>query len=53
MDSEEVSQSLEESGNLARTLGFNGTPSYVIGDNVVAGAAGLAALKAKIQQARN
>jgi protein-disulfide isomerase len=53
MDSEEVRQSLEESGNLARTLGFNGTPSYVIGDNVVAGAAGLAALKAKIQQARN
>ena len=53
MDSEEVRQSLEESGNLARTLGLNGTPSYVIGDNVMAGAAGLAALKAKIQQARN
>jgi protein-disulfide isomerase len=52
MDSEEVRQSLEESSNLARTLGLNGTPSYVIGDNVVAGAVGLAALKTRIQQAR-
>lgn len=52
IDSEEVRQSLEESGNLARTLGLNGTPSYVVGDNVVVGAVGLAALKARIQQAR-
>ncbi len=52
MDSEEVRQSLEESGNLARALGLNGTTSYVIGDNVVASAVGLAALKTRIQQAR-
>lgn len=52
MDSEEVHQSLEESSNLAHTLGLNGTPAYVIGDNVVAGAIGLAALRARIQQAR-
>src|SRR5882762_2742182 len=36
--SPEVKATLEESFKLAEALGLNGTPSYVIGDNVVVGA---------------
>jgi protein-disulfide isomerase len=50
--SDEVRLSLEESFKLAEQLGLNGTPSYVIGDNVVVGAVGLAALKEKVNVAR-
>ena len=42
----------EESLKLAETLGLNGTPSYVIGDDVVVGAVGLDALRVKIATAR-
>jgi protein-disulfide isomerase len=52
MASEEARASLEESMRLAEKLGLNGTPSYVIGENVVVGAVGLEALKAKINDAR-
>jgi protein-disulfide isomerase len=52
MGSDEVRQSLEESLKLAEKLGLNGTPSYVIGPNVVVGAVGLDALKEKINSAR-
>lgn len=52
LNSDEVKASLEESFKLAEKLGLNGTPSYVIGDNVVVGAVGLAALKEKINSAR-
>ena len=52
LGSDEISRSLEESFKLAEKLGLNGTPSYVIGDNVVVGAVGLAALKEKINTAR-
>ena len=41
MASDEVRLSLEESLKLAETLGLNGTPSYVIGEDVVVGAVGL------------
>lgn len=50
--SDEVRAALEESTTLARALGINGTPSYVIGEEVVAGAAGVRALKEKVQAAR-
>jgi len=50
--SEEVSKTLEESMKLAEALGLNGTPSYVIGNDVVIGAVGLAALSQKVQAAR-
>ena len=43
---------LEESFKLAEALGLNGTPSYVIGNDVVVGAVGLDALKEKINTAR-
>ena len=48
----EVRKTLEESFMLAEALGLNGTPSYVIGSNVVIGAVGLAKLKENISQAR-
>ena len=37
---------------MAEAIGLNGTPSYVIGSDVVIGAVGLAALKEKISNAR-
>jgi protein-disulfide isomerase len=52
MQSEEVKTTLAESFKLAEALGLNGTPSYVIGDNVVIGAVGLPALKEKVNAAR-
>ena len=45
-------QTLEESLKLAEKLGLNGTPSYVIGNNVVIGAVGLDKLKESINTAR-
>ena len=50
--SDEVRVSLEESLKLAETLGLNGTPSYVVGNDVVVGAVGLDALRSKISSAR-
>ena len=52
MKSPEVKSTLEEDFKLAEALGLNGTPSYVIGSNVVVGAVGLDALKEKINTAR-
>lgn len=50
--SAEVKATLEESLKLADPLGLSGTPSYVIGDQVVVGAVGLADLKQKVNTAR-
>jgi protein-disulfide isomerase len=52
MASEETRLSLEESLSLAEKLGLNGTPSYVIGNDVIVGAVGLEALKEKINTTR-
>jgi protein-disulfide isomerase len=52
LKSEEVAKTLEESMKLAEALGLNGTPSYVIGNDVVIGAVGFAALNQKVQAAR-
>jgi len=52
MVSAEVQTSLQESFKLAESLGLNGTPSYVIGNEVVVGAVGLAALREKVNTAR-
>jgi protein-disulfide isomerase len=49
---DEVRVSLEESFKLAEKLGLNGTPSYVVGNDVVVGAVGLAALRDKVNNAR-
>ena len=52
LKSEEIDATLAESMKLAEALGLNGTPSYVIGNDVVVGAVGLATLKEKINNAR-
>jgi protein-disulfide isomerase len=49
---DEVRATLEESVQLARALGISGTPSYVVGDALVPGAVGAAALKERIRIAR-
>jgi len=50
--SPEVKATLEENFKLAENMGLNGTPSYVIGDQVVIGAVGLDGLTRKISEAR-
>jgi protein-disulfide isomerase len=50
--SPEVRATLEENYKLAEAMGMNGTPSYVIGKQVVIGAVGVDNLKEKIGMAR-
>jgi len=50
--SDEVSATLSEDVKLASAMGISGTPGYVVGDKVVLGAVGLAALKERIGAAR-
>jgi protein-disulfide isomerase len=52
LGSPEVKATLEENLKLADSLGMNGTPSYVIGKQVVIGAVGVDALREKISTAR-
>src|ERR1043165_8057839 len=50
--SPEVRATLEENYKLAESMGMNGTPSYVIGKQVVVGAVGVDSLREKIGVAR-
>lgn len=50
--SPDVDRTLQQDYKLATVLGLNGTPSYVIGDNVVVGAVGIEALQEKINTVR-
>jgi protein-disulfide isomerase len=50
--SPEVRATIEENFKLAEAMGMNGTPSYVIGKQIVVGAVGLEGLKEKIGIAR-
>jgi protein-disulfide isomerase len=50
--SPEVRATIEENFKLAESMGMNGTPSYVIGKQVVIGAVGFDSLKEKIGVAR-
>jgi protein-disulfide isomerase len=52
LSSPEVRATIEENFKLAEDMGMNGTPSYVIGKEVVVGAVGLDGLKEKIGIAR-
>ena len=52
LTSPEVNETLQENFKLAEALGLNGTPSYVIGSDVVVGAIGLAGLQGKVSTAR-
>ena len=52
LKSDEIDATLEESMKLAEALGLNGTPSYVIGNDVVIGAVGLAQARGEDPGAR-
>ncbi len=52
MTSDEVKQTINENMRLADALGVNGTPSYVVGEEVVVGAVGLDELRDKIKAER-
>ena len=52
MQSPEIRATLEEGLQLAQSLGINGTPGYVVGDTVVAGAIGVAALRQQVEKTR-
>jgi len=52
MASPEAKATIEENFKLAEDMGMNGTPSYVIGKQIVVGAIGLDGLKEKISTAR-
>lgn len=53
MSTDENDRTIEESYTLANRLGLTGTPSYVIGDEVIPGAVGYEQLKAKIDALKN
>ncbi len=53
MKDPEVAATLEEVYSIANRLGLSGTPSYVIGDEVVFGAVGLGTLEQKIVSLRD
>jgi protein-disulfide isomerase len=52
MNSDEVKKTIDEDMKLADALGVSGTPSYVVGDEVVVGAVGIDALREKIGRAQ-
>lgn len=52
MGSDEVKKTIDENMKLAEALGVNGTPSYVVGEEVVIGAVGVDALREKISAER-
>ena len=52
MASAEIKSALEESMKLAEAFGIQGTPSYVVGNEVLVGAVGLKELQGKINTAR-
>jgi protein-disulfide isomerase len=52
MASSEVGATIEENSALAHDLALTGTPSYVVGKDVLIGAVGMAALAEKINSAR-
>ncbi|WP_232475865.1 DsbA family protein [Flavisphingomonas formosensis] len=47
-----VQSELDHNVDLARTLGISGTPTFIIGDRLLSGAVGYAALKQAIEDAR-
>lgn len=53
MDSPEIAADLARNKALASSLGITGTPAFVVGNNLVPGAASLAQMKALVERARN
>jgi len=52
MEKPEVTAAIEETRGLADSLGLTGTPSYIVGDEVVVGAVGYDKLKQRIDSLR-
>ncbi len=52
MNSDEAKKTIDENLKLAEALGVNGTPSYVVGEEVVIGAVGIDTLREKISAER-
>jgi protein-disulfide isomerase len=52
MESPEVAQAIEQNVQLADALGLTGTPSYIVGDDVVVGAVGFTELKTRVDNVR-
>jgi protein-disulfide isomerase len=52
LKSPEINATLEESADLSEKLAISGTPTYVVGNEVVPGAIGFAALRARIDAVR-
>ena len=52
IDSDEVKASLQEVMQIADALGLTGTPSYVVGSDVVVGAVGASDLQGRIDNLR-
>ncbi len=48
LGSDEVKKTIDEDMKLADALGVNGTPSYVVGDEVIVGAVGINSLRDKL-----
>jgi protein-disulfide isomerase len=52
MDDDEISDRIRATYQLAENLGINGTPAYVVGDEVVSGALGESVLTTKVANVR-
>jgi protein-disulfide isomerase len=52
LESGEVKDTLDEGRKLAKAIGLRGTPSYVVGERVLEGAVGIAALSEALKAAR-
>ena len=48
----QIRSAIQESDNLAKSLSLNGTPSYVVGDDVLIGAVGFDDINAKVTNVR-
>ncbi len=53
MKTDEAGQTIEEVYSLANRLGLTGTPSYVVGNDVVMGAVGYEELSQKLDALQN
>ena len=52
MESEEVTKIIQKSYDIAKALNVNGTPTYIIGDEIIPGAIGLDELRLRIANMR-
>ncbi len=52
MKKPEISVAIDESRGLAETLNINGTPTYVVGSDLVVGAVGMEELKGRVDSVR-